>query len=85
MDMDNIAKCILDALTGIAYSDDVQVDLQSSTDHDLSTMIRISGSVDMVKPLAKHEEYVFIRIREKRKGRSIPPQGQSSRSATVRW
>jgi Holliday junction resolvase RusA-like endonuclease len=72
MDMDNIAKCILDALTGIAYADDVQVALQSSVDHDLSTLVRISGCIDLVKPLAEHEEYVFIRIRDRAKTRGNP-------------
>ena len=67
MDMDNISKCILDALTGTAYADDVQVALQSSVDHDLSAPLRISGCVDLVKPLAEHEEYVFIRIRDREK------------------
>jgi Holliday junction resolvase RusA-like endonuclease len=63
MDMDNIAKCILDALTGVAYTDDVQVALQSSVDHDLSSRVTIWGCIDLVKPLAEHGEYVFIRLR----------------------
>ncbi len=63
-DMDNIAKCLLDALNGIAYKDDQQVRLQSSTAHSLLLPVRISGGpVDLVKPLAEHEEYVFIRVR----------------------
>ena len=69
MDMDNIAKCILDALTGTAYSDDVQVALQSSVAHDLSEPVHISGCVDLVKPLAEHAEYVFIRIRHRKNPR----------------
>ena len=65
MDMDNISKCILDALTGTAYVNDVQVTLQSSADHDLSKPVRLAGCIDLVKPLAEHAEYVFVRIRDK--------------------
>jgi Holliday junction resolvase RusA-like endonuclease len=65
MDMDNIAKCVLDALNGIAYIDDRQVRLQSAEAYSLASVIRITqGVVDLIKPLAQHEEYLFIRIRE---------------------
>jgi Holliday junction resolvase RusA-like endonuclease len=65
MDMDNIAKCVLDALNGIAYIDDRQVRLQQSTAHSLaSVVVIIQGVVDLIKPLAEHEEYLFIRVRE---------------------
>ena len=63
-DMDNIAKCILDALNGIAYTDDKQARLQKSTSHWLQEIICINGGpVDLIKPLADYDEYVFIRIR----------------------
>ena len=73
MDMDNLSKCILDALTGVAYLDDRQVFLQSSVDHDLTSVTRISGCVDLVKPLADFEEYVFVRIRDQEKPRPGGP------------
>jgi len=64
-DMDNVAKCILDSLTGIAYLDDLQVRLQSSQAHDLNSQIVLEGGpVDLVKPLEKHSEYLFVRVRE---------------------
>jgi Holliday junction resolvase RusA-like endonuclease len=64
MDMDNIAKCVLDALTGIAYVDDRQVILQAATAHSLASIIIITnGIVDLIKPLAQYEEYLFIRVR----------------------
>jgi len=67
MDMDNIAKCILDALNGIAHVDDRQVRRQSSHGHDLTERIILSGGpVDLIKPLAVHSEYVFVRVREVR-------------------
>ena len=67
MDMDNIAKCVLDALNGIAYADDRQVRLQRSTAYSLASVIVITQSVvDLVKPLAEYEEYLFIRVREVR-------------------
>lgn len=63
-DMDNVAKCLLDALSGVAYVDDRQVRLQAATAYSLQSPVHIRGeSVDLVKPLAQHEEYVFIRIR----------------------
>ena len=64
MDMDNIAKCVLDALNGIAYVDDRQVILQSSTAYSLASIVNIeNGIVDLIKPLAQYKEYLFIRIR----------------------
>lgn len=65
MDMDNIAKCIMDALNGIAYIDDRQVKLQQSTGHDLSRPLRIyGGPVDIVKPIVKYDQYIIVRLRE---------------------
>ena len=64
MDMDNIAKCVIDAMNGIAYLDDGQVRLQSSTSYSLQAPVHICGGpIDLVKPLNEHEEYVFIRVR----------------------
>lgn len=63
-DMDNIAKCVLDALNGAAYVDDRQVSLQSARAHDLTRRIDIPGGpVDLIKPLKEHDEYLFVRIR----------------------
>lgn len=63
--MDNVAKCILDALNGLAYHDDAQVRIESSTAYSLHEPVCIPGGpVDIVKPLAQYDEYIFIRIRE---------------------
>ncbi len=63
-DMDNVAKCVLDALTGLAYVDDRQVTEQLSQAHDLRHVIRIPGGpLDLVKPLVKYETYLFVRVR----------------------
>lgn len=63
-DMDNVAKCVLDALTGLAYVDDQQVIEQLSQAHDLRHVIRIPGGpLDLVKPLVKFETYLFVRVR----------------------
>jgi len=64
--MDNVSKCILDALNGLAYADDRQVGLHKGTDHDLRQWVSLSDSVDLIKPLAEHDEYVIVRIRKKR-------------------
>jgi Holliday junction resolvase RusA-like endonuclease len=65
MDMDNVAKCIMDALNTVAYSDDKQVSMQKSVAHPLNQVVRINEeTIDIVKPLAQHEEYVIVRIRE---------------------
>ncbi len=64
MDMDNIAKCVLDALNGIAYKDDRQVKLQAAIAYSLASVVFIQqGVVNLVKPLAQYEEYLFIRVR----------------------
>lgn len=64
VDMDNVAKCIMDALNGLAYLDDGQVRLQSSTAYFLQAPVHIyGGPIDLIKPLNEHEEYVFIRVR----------------------
>src|SRR2546422_8378369 len=61
MDMDSIAKCVMDALNGLAYSDDRQVRLQTSRAHDLSArVIILSGPIDLIKPLSEYAEYVFV-------------------------
>ncbi len=62
--MDNVAKCVLDALIGLAYVDDQQVTEQLSQAHDLRRVIRIAGGpLDLVKPLVKYETYLFVRVR----------------------
>lgn len=62
-DMDNVAKCVLDALNGCAYTDDRLVRLQSSRAHDITNRVDIRGPVDLVKPLKSHRDYLFVRIR----------------------
>ena len=63
-DMDNIAKCVIDALNGVAYTDDKLARLQSSADYDLTNRVDIQGApIDLVKPLADHSDYLFVRIR----------------------
>jgi Holliday junction resolvase RusA-like endonuclease len=64
VDMDNVAKCVLDALNRIAYVDDRQVRLQSATGYSLLEPVRIRGGpVDLIKPLAQYGQYLFVRIR----------------------
>lgn len=63
-DMDNITKCVLDALSGVAYADDRQVRVASAVAHFLGEIVQINGGpVDLVKPLAHYQRYLFIRIR----------------------
>jgi Holliday junction resolvase RusA-like endonuclease len=63
-DMDNISKCVLDALNGIAYKDDKSVRWQTSVSHFLGEPLFIQGGpVDLVKPLKEYDSYVFIRLR----------------------
>ena len=63
-DMDNVAKCVLDALNGVAYVDDQLACIQSATAHDLRNRAYIHGGpVDLVKPLRRHKDYLFVRIR----------------------
>lgn len=55
MDMDNIAKCIMDALNGLAYIDDRQARLQTSRAHDLSAIVLImDGPIDLVCTSERH-------------------------------
>jgi len=62
--MDNISKCIMDALNGIAYKDDKQVSLQQSSGHFLGETFRVyNGPVDLIKPLEDYDEYVIVRVR----------------------
>jgi len=64
MDVDNVAKTILDALNKIAYRDDQQVRLVSVRAHSLATPLHIPGGpADLVKPLRQHSFYVFLRVR----------------------
>jgi Holliday junction resolvase RusA-like endonuclease len=64
VDMDNVAKCVLDALNGIAYIDDRYVRLQSTCAYQLREPQHIkSGPIDIIKPLARYNEYLFVRIR----------------------
>ena len=65
IDIDNAAKCILDALNGLAYHDDAQVRIQQANAYWLVEPVFIPGGmVDLIKPLAQYNEYIFIRIRE---------------------
>jgi Holliday junction resolvase RusA-like endonuclease len=63
-DMDNVSKCILDALNGVAYKDDRSVRWQTSVSHFVGEPLWIEGGpVDLVKPLKRHDAYVFVRLR----------------------
>lgn len=63
-DMDNVAKCVMDALNGRAYTDDRVAQLQSSKAYDISKRVDITGGpVDLAKPLMFYREYLFVRIR----------------------
>jgi hypothetical protein len=62
--MDNIAKCVIDALNGIAYTDDQLARLQSARAHNIAKRVTIGGGpVDLVKPLRRYRDYLFVRIR----------------------
>jgi hypothetical protein len=86
MDMDNIAKCVLDAMNGVAYVDDRQVLHQYSRAYDLSEPFWLSGGpVDLIKPLARHAEYIFVRIRavggRRRARQPVAPGRRTSQSS----
>jgi hypothetical protein len=62
--MDNVAKCVLDAMNQIAYTDDRLARLQSATAHDLTRRFTLSGGpVDLVKTLRMYSDYLIVRIR----------------------
>jgi Holliday junction resolvase RusA-like endonuclease len=63
-DMDNVAKCVLDAMNNVAYTDDQLARLQSATAHDLTRRFTLrSGPVDLVKPLRVYLDYLVVRVR----------------------
>jgi len=63
-DMDNVAKCVLDAINTVAYTDDKLARLQSAASHDLTRRFTLSDvPVDLVKPLRRHEDYLVVRVR----------------------
>ena len=62
--MDNVAKCVLDAMNGIAYTEDKFACIQSATAYNLNRRFTINGGpVDLVKPLRRHADYLLVRIR----------------------
>jgi Holliday junction resolvase RusA-like endonuclease len=62
-DMDNVAKTIMDALSGIAYFDDVVVSKQGSRAYYLGDPVFLLGEpLDLVKPLQQYEEYTVVRL-----------------------
>jgi len=64
-DMDNISKCIMDALNGVAYDDDKRVRFQDSERYDLRHRLYIQHlPLDAIKALSEHKVFVFLRIRE---------------------
>ena len=64
VDMDNVSKCVLDGLNGLAYKDGRLATVQASRSHDLRTRVDLhDGPLDLVKPLRRHKEYLFVRIR----------------------
>lgn len=66
-DVDNIAKLVLDALSGVAYGDDRSVTISLNEAHNVDDVIRLNAdTLDIVKPLAQHPEYLFVRLRYRR-------------------
>jgi crossover junction endodeoxyribonuclease RusA len=63
-DVDNIIKPIQDALKGIVFGDDCQVESITSRMHDANSVMHFSREpLFIVEPLKKgNEEYIFIRI-----------------------
>jgi len=64
VDVDNIAKCIMDALNGVAYADDRLARIAQARAHDVRHALWIwGGPVDLIKPLAQFSEYLIVRVR----------------------
>ena len=64
-DMDNVAKAVMDALTGVAYGDDIQVGSVTARAHFVGDILKIQrGPADLIKPLADYSEYLFVRVRQ---------------------
>lgn len=64
VDMDNITKNVMDALTDIAYPDDKLVKTQSSRAYKVDEIVYVKREVfDIFKPLASYKEYLTVRIR----------------------
>ena len=63
-DVDNIIKLIQDALKGIAFADDNQVESIEARKHDTTSIIRFMREpLCLVEPLMNgHKEYVFVRV-----------------------
>jgi len=63
-DADNIIKPIQDALKGIVYDDDNQVESVTSRKHDCNSVVTFTREpLCIVEPLVKgHPEYIFVRI-----------------------
>lgn len=63
-DVDNIIKPIQDALRGIVFPDDNQVESIIARRHDILSVIRfMEEPLCLVEPLMNgHREYVFVRI-----------------------
>ena len=63
-DVDNIIKPIQDALKGIAFVDDNQVESVKARKHDTTSIIRfLREPLCLVEPLMNGcKEYVFVRI-----------------------
>jgi len=66
VDMDNVTKNVMDALTDIAYPDDKLVKSQNSRAHKVDEIVHVTREVfDISKPLANYEEYLTMRIRSR--------------------
>jgi crossover junction endodeoxyribonuclease RusA len=63
-DVDNIIKPIQDALGGIVFLDDCQVESVTARKHDATGVMRfMEEPLCIVRPLMNgHEEYIFVRI-----------------------
>jgi len=63
-DVDNIIKPIQDALKGIVFEDDNQVESIVARKHDTLRVIRFMREpLSIIEPLLNgHKEYVFVRI-----------------------
>jgi len=63
-DVDNVLKCVLDALNGLAYKDDRVVTEAPPRAHDLRGMVHLpDGPLDLIKPLRRYRDYLFVRVR----------------------
>lgn len=64
LDVDNIVKPILDALTGLAYADDSQVMNVLAQKRDLNSVALRDAPPEILAALIRGEDFVYVSISE---------------------